>query len=235
MDFSVSFEANILACDRVGPSSKIDLLMLHGAGTGNRARYLPLRTVLAQYGITSSALDFIGHGETGGNLAESSLEKRTDQAYFVLTALPSKQPLWVLGASMGAYNAIKLIERVSIDYLILIAPGVYTTKAYSVPFGESFSKIIRQDRSWADSDAWQILSEYTGNLLLVVPENDTVIPKEIPKSIITSAKQARRKEIFEVPNAPHALAAHLSEHPGKLELVANKILECIPRITTACN
>lgn len=73
----------------------------------------------------------------------------------------------VFGSSMGAYNAIRLTQLHRVDALVLIVPGVYTPSAYEVPFGPDFSAIIRRERSWIDSDAWDILSRFEGRLHIV--------------------------------------------------------------------
>lgn len=227
MKFVVPFGEQLLWGDQLGSSAAADLLVLHGAGTGHRGRYLPIRQKLAECGITSIAFDFIGHGETDSSLANSSLESRTRQALAVISARQCQSPLMILGASMGAYNAIKLTELCQVSLLVLIAPAVYTPKAYTLPFGEEFSQVIRSQHSWVDSDAWQIVSQHAGGLLLLVPENDTVIPAEIPKKIFYSATKTRKRELFLVPDAPHPLAAHLSSSPDKFKMIINKILSFI--------
>lgn len=224
MKFGVPFGEHVLWGDQLGSSEFVDLLILHGAGTSNRERYLPIRQKLAQFGLTSLAFDFIGHGETSGALANSSLESRTRQALAVVSTRQCRSPLMILGASMGAYNAIKLTEHCQVSLLILIAPAVYTPKAYFLPFGDEFSQVIRSQNSWVDSDAWQIVSKYSGDLLLLVPENDTVIPAEIPKRLLDSATKSRKREMLIVPDAPHPLAVHLSNSPDKLNMIIKKIL-----------
>lgn len=87
-----------------------------------------------------------------------------------------------VGVSMGAYNALQLSKMVPLRSLILMVPGVYATPAYPVKFGPDFSAIIRQDRSWDATDAWAIAAEFTGDLLVIAAENDTIIPADIPKN-----------------------------------------------------
>ena len=60
------------------------VLFLHGAGTANRSRFLGFRNYLKDAGLSSCAFDFIGHGETGGDLRKSSLQQRTDQVLAVI-------------------------------------------------------------------------------------------------------------------------------------------------------
>jgi pimeloyl-ACP methyl ester carboxylesterase len=160
------------------PQPRAHLLVLHGAGNGQRAPFLPLRQTLQQQGIASTAFDFVGHGETGGSLLGSSLAHRVCQAKAVLTASRlHTQPVALLGSSMGAYIAIRLLEYIECSHLILQVPGAYTPEAFAVPFGPAFSAVLRQPDSWLESDAWDRLAGFRGHLLLVEAERDAVIPR----------------------------------------------------------
>ncbi|WP_420835419.1 serine aminopeptidase domain-containing protein [Aquitalea pelogenes] len=86
------------------------------------------------------AFDFVGHGDTGGSLTGSSLAHRVRQAETVLVAGGlHTQPLALLGSSMGAYIAIRLLDDIQCSHLILQVPGAYTPDAFAVPFGPAFS------------------------------------------------------------------------------------------------
>ncbi|MEH6578444.1 MAG: alpha/beta fold hydrolase [Amphritea sp.] len=225
MDFQIDYCGHLLQADRMGLSNTRALLLLHGAGNATRERFLPLRERLAEFAITSTALDFLGHGETGGQISHSSLASRTDQALALVDSQDHKSPLSILGSSMGAYNAIKITQQISVNLLVLFVPGVYTPEAYRVPFGKEFSRIIRRDCSWSDSDAWEILSRYRGSLLVIESENDTVIPKAIPERLLSSATRAQRREHLIVPGAPHQLTKYLSESSEYFDIVVRKILD----------
>ncbi|MDX2423550.1 MAG: alpha/beta hydrolase [Amphritea sp.] len=225
MDFKIDYRGHVLQADRIGPLNTSTLFVLHGAGSATRGRFLSLRERLAESNITSTALDFLGHGETGGQMSDSSLASRTEQALALITSQDQKSLISIIGSSMGAYNAIKITEQISVDMLILFVPGIYSPEAYRTPFGKEFSRIIRQDRSWSESDAWEILSKFTGSLLVIESENDKVIPKEIPERLISSATRARRCEHLTVAGAPHQIAKYLSENPKDFDTVVQKILD----------
>ena len=201
------------------------LVILHGAGLGTRERFKPLRACLAQRSINSLAFDFIGHGETGGSLSESSLKSRVEQACAVIETIGVTQPFTLLGSSMGAYTAVKLLEIYPIETLILFVPGIYNTAAYPIPFGEEFSKVIRQPASWVDSDAWSILSKFRGHLLLVTAGQDDVIPEDVIQRIYASATQASTRARYIVRDSPHLMIHHLSKDRQEFEKVSGLILE----------
>ena len=226
-NFKIDFKHHTLIGDIIGDEAISNLLILHGAGNGTRDRFLELRNSLSDANHTSLAFDFIGHGETGGELADSGLKLRTEQALTVLEKISYTIPLAVLGSSMGAYNAVKLTEHLDISTLILFVPGMYTPEAYSVNFGPDFSKIIRLNRSWEDTDAWEILESFEGKLLVVAAENDKIIPKEIPEKLYASATRANSRELYVVPNAPHLLIHYLNKNPELFKTLSDKLLNTL--------
>ncbi|MEK7135911.1 MAG: alpha/beta fold hydrolase [Patescibacteria group bacterium] len=220
--FKVSFDEAFLVGDTFGTSHP-QLLFIHGAGSSDRKRFEELRTLLAEKGISSSSFDFIGHGETGGSLAGSSLESRVAQASAVIDSQWVSRPLSIVASSMGGYVAIKLTELYSVKDLILVAPAVYDIKSYSVPFGPAFTKVIRSPLSWRDTDAWRILENYKGNILVYGAEKDQVIPYEVIERIYDSARNTRSKEVIMIKGAIHSLAKWLGERPDSLHQIFEKI------------
>ena len=201
---------------------------MHGAGNAHRGDFRLFREQLLNHGISSAAFDFVGHGNTGGELKRSSLISRTQQACSVVDSLNIQQPFSVIGASMGAYTAVKLLEYYQIKNMILLVPAMYDSKAYKVPFNKGFSEIIRRPESWRDSDAWQILSEYKGCLLIIAAENDEVIPLGVINRIYDSAVKAEERVLFVVPRASHAVFTDLrSNNPEGFCNVFSQIVEML--------
>jgi pimeloyl-ACP methyl ester carboxylesterase len=202
------------------------LFMIHGAGTASRQGYLIARSALAERAIGSTGFDCIGHGETGGSMAGSSLHSRTLQAAAVFDACAA--PPAVFGASMGAYNAIRLTQLRHIEALVLCVPGVFTPAAYDVPFGPDFSTVIRRERSWVDTDAWDILAGFTGHLLVIAAEHDAVIPREIPERLVAAAGKAKSRHLQLVEGGAHRhVFARLAEEPPKLAAMMDLIEACL--------
>jgi fermentation-respiration switch protein FrsA (DUF1100 family) len=107
----------------------------------------------------------------------------------------------------------------------LLAPAVYATKAYGVPFGPSFTEIIRSSFSWRETDAWKILENYKNNLLIYKAEKDQIVPHEVIEEIYDSAQNAKSREIVIVEGATHSLAKWLDERPDSLQKIVEKICE----------
>ncbi|WP_211442707.1 alpha/beta fold hydrolase [Collimonas humicola] len=232
--FDVSYENAILKGDFQPAASSQHILLLHGAGVSSRATASRsgLRPALQQRGIATTSFDCIGHGDTGGALSTSSLHSRTRQAEAVIAARklvdPPAGPLVICGASMGAYNAIRLTQTQQVAGLILIVPGVYTPAAYDLPFGPLFSEVIRRHRSWAGSDAWEILRQFKGDLLVIAAERDAVIPLEIPERLVLSARQARSRRLRVVADTDHHHLFPLlaAERPAEFEELMTLLADC---------
>lgn len=211
--FRVPFDGRELHADTLKGDSSLHLFGIHGGGASNRSVWDGLRRSLWQRGVGSTALDCIGHGQTGGVFADSSLQRRSQQAQSVIEQV-GVRPTALAGISMGAYNALRLSEEREVQALILIVPGIYTPEAHEVPFGPGFSAIIRRPRSWADSDAWDILGRFRGRLLVVAGEQDSVIPLEIPERLHAAATRASQRELLVVPGAGHkGLLPRLLDNP----------------------
>jgi len=225
VNFDVPFDDLLLKGDQFVADVDGDrVLYLHGAGTGSRHGHHLLRSALQQRGIGSTSFDCIGHGETGGALSQSSVASRTRQAQAVVAARALPEPLAIFGASMGAYNAIRMTQLCKVDALVLIVPGVYTPEAYEVPFGPDFSAVIRRQRSWVDSDAWDILSRFEGRLLVIAAEHDATIPLEIPERLVVAATRAQSRLLHVVPGAEHnRLWSLLAEEPPRFEAAVDMV------------
>ncbi|MRX07609.1 alpha/beta fold hydrolase [Pseudoduganella sp. FT25W] len=228
LDFDVPFDGHVLKADHFVGRDSNRILYLHGAGASTRHGHRLLRGALQQRGQGSVCFDAIGHGETGGALAQSSVASRTRQAQAVLAAHGMAEPLVVFGASMGAYNAIRLSAQHRVDALVLIVPGVYTPSAYEVPFGPDFSAIIRRERSWADSDAWEILSRFEGRLLVIHAEHDATIPLEISERLVAAATRAAARQLHIVRGAEHnRLWSLLAETPAHFDAAVEMVMRTV--------
>ncbi len=204
------------------------ILMLHGGGK-DRTIFHKYRVMLDASGFGTTIFDFLGHGETGGDIHNSSLFSRTQQAKAVMD-FQGQIYTGCVGVSMGAYNALQLSKVVPLRSLILMVPGVYATSAYPVKFGPDFSAIIRQDRSWEATDAWAIAAEFTGDLLVIAAENDAIIPAEIPNKLVSSATRACRKKLLTIPGAGHnSIWEQLMHSRDRYESVRAAFERCLAR------
>lgn len=198
--FECTFQEHVLKGDYY--PGLCDTLIMHGAGQSSRARFTKLRQALFAREISSVAFDFIGHGDTGGDMSDSSLACRESQALAVIKQL-DMAPKRLIGSSMSGYTVIKLTEQLKVEQLVLLVPGIYTPAAHKVNFGPDFSNIIRRKNSWYDTDAFGALKAFTGELVIVAAENDHVIPHRLVNQLYDAASQANRRVLKIIPNATH--------------------------------
>ncbi|HSB78837.1 MAG TPA: alpha/beta fold hydrolase [Candidatus Methylomirabilis sp.] len=222
--FRIPWNGHVLVGDVLADQEPPRLLVLHGGGQSNRERFRLLREHFLRHGVGSVAFDCVGHGETGGDLKQSSLRGRTAQACAVIDALSLPQPFSVLGASMGGYTAVTLLPRYAVAALILLGPAMYAAEAYAVPFNAGFTEIIRRPQSWESSDAWTLLSGFRGRLLLVAGEHDAVIPPGVIRNIYAAARNAAERRLFVAPGASHLILTDLRANaPDQLDRVLGQM------------
>lgn len=223
--FRLPVSANLghISCDS-NDNKPTNLLFLHGAGsTTDRSSFDPIRTALLTRGITSCAFDFIGHGETKGNIETTCLADRTRQSLSLINSGKLQKPVSLIATSMSGYTAIKLLPLCRITKLVLIVPAVYDQAVYNTPFGKKFRSAIRKNKSWLNSDAWKILAGFQGDLLVIVAGNDTVVPEEITDKIFKSAIHTQHKDLYVVKNSSHKILSHLNKHKEEFDQVIELI------------
>ena len=226
--FNIKFKDRVLTGDLFTRDQFARSLVLHGGGGSSRSKFSYLRGRLLEKGISSCAFDFIGHGDTGGDLKTSSLLERSEQAFTVIESQPVTRPLTVIGASMGAYTAVKLMDRYPVETLVLLVPAMYAAEAYPVSFNSGFTQIIRKPNSWEHSDAWKLLADFRGKLFIVAAEFDRVIPPGVIEKIYSSAVRARKKELHIAPGVSHFVFTELrAKDPEAFERILDRMVDTI--------
>lgn len=203
-------------------STPCSIIVLHGAGKSDITRMFALRRCLFERGILTLALDFSWHGQSTHN-EPGSIKKRILEARELMNIfLDTKENIQVIGFSMSWEVVIRLTEYFDIQNIILFAPGIYHKDVIDIPFWERFSEMIRRNESWKNHDMNRILENYEGNIILVIPEHDNVIPEWVNEEIMSVAPRAYKKRIT-IDWAPHLLGKWLNENPEKVSTVIDQI------------
>ncbi|MFJ3668294.1 alpha/beta hydrolase [Streptomyces sp. NPDC090106] len=206
------------AHDDGGGPGRATAVLLHGAGNGSKERLLPLLAEFTAHGHAALALDFSGHGESTGALAELSLRRRFEQAVAVIDArVPADSPLVLVGFSMSGQTATDLVRHYGgrVTALGLCSPAVYTDEAWGVPFGAGygrFSTLIRTPDSWRSASALGVLRAYAGRAVLAVPAHDEVVPATVTEALQDALAARARFSRLELPDAGHRLGAWFHDH-----------------------
>ncbi|MEU0676904.1 alpha/beta fold hydrolase [Streptomyces sp. NPDC006172] len=213
-----------------GPGAAATAVLLHGAGGSSSGRLLPLLGEFAAQGCRSLTFDFSGHGESSGELRESSLRRRFEQAVSVIDAfVPADEPLVLVGFSMSGQTVADLVAHYGgrVAAVGLCAPAVYAGEAWEEPFGDGdgrFSAVIRAADSWRDSPALSVLRGFEGRAVLAVPGTDTVIPAAVTEAVQDALAVRAQYTRFELPEAEHRLGLWFRDHPGDAKEFAAAVL-----------
>lgn len=213
-----AYDGERLSLVSAGPPGRATAVLLHGGGKGSKERLLPLVAEFAAHGCHALALDFSGHGESTGELAELSLRRRSEQAAAVIDALaPAGDPLVLVGFSMSGQTVADLVRHYGrrVAAVGLGAPAVYAPEAWYVPFGDGtgpFSRILRTPGSWRNSPALTDLRAYEGRAVLAVPGTDAVIPPEVTEAVQDALSARSQYTRLELPGAEHRLGAWFRDH-----------------------
>jgi alpha-beta hydrolase superfamily lysophospholipase len=209
------------------------VLVMHGAGQSSSERYAPLCAQFAEHGVSTTRMDFSGHGHSSANTV-GSLKKRLFEARQVLQRLPAyvaedAAPVYVLSSSMSGEITIRLAcdtandSGVAVSGMILVAPAVYAEEAFDIDFGPAFTAVLRREGSWRSALTLSLLRQPHVPLLLIRPGLDTVIPPAVTDAIIENGTVGGNVEEIVFPDAGHALA---TETTTNVELLMQVARDC---------
>ncbi|RKE20939.1 alpha/beta hydrolase [Streptomyces sp. TLI_171] len=235
MDFvesTVDADGERLACTVVEPDAPTrpgTALLMHGAGSGDRHRCLPLAGELAAAGCRSVVFDFSGHGASSGELGQLSLERRLLQARAVLDRHAPDGPLLLVGFSMSGQTVADLLHEPELAGRVrtigLGAPAAYAREVWKLPFtAPEFTDTLRTEGSWRSSTAFEALAAFDGRALLLVPEADEVIPPEVTEAFDTALRTRAAHRRLTLAGADHLLGRWLGGHPEDCARVAAALL-----------
>lgn len=208
----------------------VSVLSLHGAGDAIRQRVFYLAEAMLSLRAETFAFDFSGHGESTGTLRQSSLKRRVTQAQAALDTVQFSTPTILMGNSMGGYVAAALGASIKPAGLLLLCPALYDDAAFDVPFDERFSSILRTANSFERSSLPQRLKSFTGDVLLLIGENDDVIPPRVMQIYESSFDSARSFVSHQIPEAPHRLHLWAAKPENTAKLV-EPIAALVSRVT----
>ncbi|WHM41292.1 alpha/beta fold hydrolase [Streptomyces sp. BPTC-684] len=228
--------------DGVFPS--VTVVLLHGAGIGDKARLAELGEDFRSRGHRVLALDFSGHGASSGDLAELSLERRFRQAREAIDAyVPPGQSLVLTGFSMSGQTVADLAAHYGsrVAGIGLCAPAVYADAAWSEPFGAEpgapgtppgapvsrFTEILRTPDSWRGSRALDVFRALRTRVVLAVPEVDEIIPYAVTEAVAQALAEGNEPRFtrLEFEGAHHRLGMWFKEHPAERGRFVDAVLD----------
>jgi pimeloyl-ACP methyl ester carboxylesterase len=211
-------------------NNKLTAVIMHGGGEStNSTSYDKFAQLFADNGVAVVSLDFVGHGKTGGAMTDNSLSLRLKHALATIEHWTNQEtPLILVGYSMSAHTAMRLAPLLGkrVQGIGLICPATYAAEAEDTNFGPDFSKILRTDHSWRNSQGLTDLANFTGRTLIVTGAHDDVVDWEITSEMIARAKANSNQVRVEILGGrDHHLVQWLSEHPTFSEQLVHYFLE----------
>jgi pimeloyl-ACP methyl ester carboxylesterase len=198
-------------------SDGLTAVFLHGAGQSNSERFAGLSAFFAGHGVAVIALDFIGHGKTGGKMSDNSLALRTSHALAVIGHWTQADvPLILCGSSMSGHTALRVASELGerVKSLWLLQPAVYAREAEDAKFTADFTEILRRPESWKSSHALQDAARFSGKALVTIGSEDKVIPWGVIEALMDNLRKSAtetRLEVFD--GVGHELPTWLPQHP----------------------
>lgn len=163
------------------------VLVLHGWKSS--LKRFPKRVApLVEAGYTCLVFDMRGHGTTGGDLEEFSAQDHLDDCLAAYDFLAAQQgidhdQISLLGSSYGGFLAILLSSKRKVANLILVAPSQYPDQDFEISNRTIPNPDLMQYRNQphkpTDNRALQAVADFQGKILLIQPENDTQVPKQV--------------------------------------------------------
>lgn len=162
------------------------VLFIHGWAS-SESGYILRAEVLVKLGYICMIFNLRGHGASNGKLEDFSRKDHLEDVIAAYDYLASKSEvdqdnISVLGASYGGYLASILSSKRKVKNLILRAPALYKDDDFTVPTASLKRKNIQVYRQSSlpseDNMALKGVSTFTGNILLIESENDTIVPHQ---------------------------------------------------------
>lgn len=138
-----------------------------------------------ELGITTIIFDYTGHGDSPFDIEELSPAQHFLEVVTVFDWIKENFPnrkTFVIGSSYGGYLATQLTKYRKFDGLILRAPAIYRpSDFYTLMKNENREATMAFRHDSGALSKHPLLtraSQFEGKVLLVVHENDELIPKE---------------------------------------------------------
>ena len=191
------------------------VLFVHGWG-GDQHQYVTRASELAALGCVCVTFDLRGHAQTQAQFESVSREEGMRDvlaAYDFLGAQRNvdSDAIAVVGSSYGGYPAALLTALRPVKWLALRAPALYKDSEWRLPKlqlrrEQALEKYRLQSVSPDESNALRVCREFTGDVLIVESENDTVIPRQVIVNYREACIQAKSLTYRLMEGADHGLS-----------------------------
>jgi pimeloyl-ACP methyl ester carboxylesterase len=190
------------------------VLFVHGWG-GDQRQYVDRARELSGLGCVCLTFDLRGHAQTKARYETVSREEGLRDilaAYDFLAAQHNvdADSIAVVGSSYGGYLAALLTALRPVKWLALRAPALYKDSDWKLPKhrlngAQQLEMYRRQAVRPEESRALRACAGFTGDVLVVESEQDTVVPHQVVVNYREACVNARSLTYRVIPGADHAL------------------------------
>lgn len=189
----------------------------HGRGS-SRGRYLKIGKKLSENGFMAFVFDFRGCGESDGIFDNQTQRMGIDDAKagleFLLKQNVDKKRIGIMGTSFGGFVAATLIRDFNfIKSLVLRVPAIFPEEIMDINVKKIRDYDYIKKEKWLSSVAYDGISKFKGDLLVIQSENDQVVHDWIIQNYYDRAINTHKKELVVQKGAGH----DLRENPSALE------------------
>jgi dienelactone hydrolase len=206
--------ATLIAPDEPRPLQPA-VLFVHGWG-GSQAQYVARARAAARLGYLSMTLDLRGHAGTAQLFESVTREENLRDVLAAYDALAARgevdgTQIALCGYSYGGYLAAIASSLRQMRALSLLAPALYKDAGWRMPkrklhLEPDFAAYRHRTLRAIDNRALRACAQFGGDVLLVEPEKDEVIPHAVVANYAAAFAHARSLTYRVIDGADHGLS-----------------------------
>ncbi|MES2971175.1 MAG: alpha/beta hydrolase [Patescibacteria group bacterium] len=175
------------------------LIVLPGYSSSKARQKVHAEAMVQDTGTCALAVDFSGHGNSPFELRDTRPAQHFLELIYVFDWLKEQHPnatISVSGSSYGGFLAVQLTKYREFANLIFRAPAIYKPDAFydlwsvRIDNEQSYDKTLHEYRKDPKALAKHPLirraSVFTGKTLVVVHENDGIVPRQTTDAYINA-------------------------------------------------
>jgi esterase/lipase len=188
------------------------VIFFHGM-TSSEKGYIPIAERLSKLGICAMTLSIRGHGESDGDFSKLTVKNAICDGlnaydFLVKHSFVDNNKIGLCGSSVGGVIVSMVAKKRKVKSLILKAPAAYTKKMMNMLYPQTMlreARMFKEIQNISDAPPIKAISHFKGSLLAIISEKDNIIPIEIPKAYLSTAKKASSRREVIIKDADHAL------------------------------
>jgi esterase/lipase len=207
------------------------LLVLPGYNSSKARQKVHAEAIVEKTGTSALVVDFSGHGHSPFALRDTRPAQHFLELIYVFDWLRQQYPdavISVSGVSYGGFLAVQLTKYREFANLVLRAPAIYKPSAFydlwadRIDHEQAYAKNLADYRKDAEALANHPLlkraASFKGRTLVVVHENDEMVPRETTDAYI----RAFNADSFIAEGLSHIVTAN-SPDPAQLQVYQERI------------